>query len=122
MKDEELIAKWWERIRGGQEYMKDYAKPNNWQLYRNYYAGEFDSGSVNQRKYSVALIFSIIRAMVPRVYFTNPSIVATNEVPGYYFASKLLRKIDNKMIREAKLKHTLKEAIRDAGLCGQSHF
>ena len=118
MNDTELIAKWWEKIRGGQEYMRDYASPNNWQLYRNYYAGEFDSGSVHARKYSVALIFSIIRAMVPRVYFTNPSIVATNEVPGYYFASKLLRKIDNKMIREAKLKHTLKEAIRDAGLCG----
>ena len=116
--DEEKIVRWEERLKAGQDYMKDFANPNNWHIYRNYYRGEFQKGTVSQRKYSVALIFAILRSMIPQIYFTNPSIVATNEVPGFYLASKILQKIDNKMIRDSKLKYILKEAIRDAGLCG----
>ena len=118
MKDEELIAKWEDRLKSGQEYMKDYARPDNWHLYRNYYRGEFPTGSAGQRKYSTAIIFAILRSMIPRIYFTNPAITVTNEVPGYYLASKIVQKIDNKMIRDSKLKYTLKEIIREAGLCG----
>jgi len=87
-------------------------------IYRNFYRGNFDTGLKGKRKYSVALIFAILRSMIPRIYFTNPQVVVTNEVPGYYLQSKIVQKIDNKMIRKTKLKQTLKELILDAGLCG----
>ena len=117
-KDIEEIKKWETRIASGKEYMKSFGMPNSWQPYRNYYRGIFDRGTPSERKYSVALIFSIIRSMVPQIYYKNPSIVVTNEIPGYYLASKIVQKIDNKIIRDIKLKNTMKEAIRDACLCG----
>jgi len=118
MKDIDEIVKWTENINGGKQYMRDFAQPQNWGLYRNYYRGEFQSGTAGKRKYSVAIIFAILRSMLPRIYFTNPKVVVTNEVPGYYLQSKIVQKIDNKMIRRTKLKRILKDIILDAGLCG----
>jgi len=115
MTDAEELAKWNENLKGSQTYMKDFANPLNWGIYRNFYRGEFQHGSVGKRKYSVALIFAILRSMIPRIYF---QVVVTNEVPGYYLQSKIVQKIDNKTIRKTKLKQTLKELILDAGLCG----
>ena len=117
-KDVKEIVRWEENLRGGQQYMKDFASPHNWGTYRNMYRGQFQQGQVGKRKYSVALIFAILRSMIPRIYFTNPQVVVTNEVPGFYLQSKIVQKIDNKMIRKTKLKKTLKELILDAGLCG----
>jgi len=54
--------------------------------------------------------------MLPQIYFTNPQVVVTNEVPGYYLQSKIVQKIDNKLIRSTKLKRTMKELILEAGL------
>jgi len=118
LKDIELIARWEDRLKSGQDYMKDYARPNNWHLYRNYYRGEFDQGTAGKRKYSIAIIFAILRSMIPRIYFTSPAITVTNRVPGYYLASKIVQKIDNKLIQDKKLKYVMKEIIREAGLCG----
>lgn len=118
MKEIDEIVKWEENRLGGIQYMKDFAEPLNWAIYRNYYRNEFQKGTPNKRKYSVALIFSILRSMLPQIYFTNPQVVVTNEVPGYYLQSKIVQKIDNKMIRTTKLKKTLKELILEAGLCG----
>ena len=111
MKEIDEIVKWEENRIGGMKYMSDFASPQNWAIYRNYYRGEFSQGAKNKRKYSVALIFSILRSMLPQIYFTNPQVVVTNEVPGYYLQSKIVQKIDNKMIRQTKLKKTLKELI-----------
>jgi len=118
MKEIEEIAKWSENLKGSLQYMRDFGSPQNWGIYRNYYRGEFLHGTLKKRKYSVAIIFAILRSMLPKIYFTNPKVVVTNEVPGYYLQSKLVQKIDNKMIRTSKLKKTLKELILDAGLCG----
>ena len=119
-KDIEEIVKWEENVHGGIQYMKDFASPNSWNTYRNYYRGEFTQGSTNARKYSVSIIFAIIRSMLPRVYFTNPKVVVTNEVPGYYLQSKIVQKIDNKLLRTTKTKQTLKDAVLSAALCGTS--
>lgn len=118
MKDIDEIVKWEENRQGGIQYMKDFAEPHNWEIYRNYYRGKFLSGQEGKRKYSVALIFSILRSMLPRIYFTNPQVVVTNEKPGFYLKSKIVQKIDNKMIRKTKIKTTFKDAILEAGLCG----
>jgi len=107
MKDIDEIVKWTENINGGKTYLKDFAQPQNWGLYRNYYRGEFQHGTAGKREYSVAIIFAILRTMIPRIYFTNPKVVVTNEVPGYYLQSKIVQKIDNKMIRRTKLKRIL---------------
>lgn len=118
MKEIDEIVKWEENRLGGIAYMKDFAEPHNWEIYRNYYRGKFLSGQEGKRKYSVALIFSILRSMLPRIYFTNPQVVVTNEKPGFYLKSKIVQKIDNKMIRKTKIKTTFKDAILEAGLCG----
>ena len=118
MTEDKEIVKWNENRLGGIQYLKDFGNPLNWGIYRNYYRNEFQKGIPNKRKYSVALIFSILRSMLPQIYFTNPQVVVTNEVPGFYLQSKIVQKIDNKMIRTTKLKKTLKELILEAGLCG----
>ena len=118
MKEIEEIKKWEENRRGGIQYMKDFAAPLNWGIYRNYYRGEFMHGQPGKRKYSTAIIFAILRSMLPQIYFTNPQICVTNEIPGYYLHSKIVQKIDNKITRDTKLKNTMKELITEASLCG----
>ena len=65
MKEIDELVKWNENLQGGLTYMKDFAAPLNWAIYRNYYRNEFQKGTPNKRKYSVALIFSILRSMLP---------------------------------------------------------
>ena len=118
MKENKEIVKWEENLLGGIQYMKDFAEPTAWNTYRNYYRGIFTKGNSSARKYSVSIIFAILRSMIPQIYFTNPRVVVTNEVPGFYLQSKIVQKIDNKLIRSTKVKQQLKEIIKNAALCG----
>jgi hypothetical protein len=116
--DEMKIKDWQRNISGGLQYMKDYAKPINWDLYRNYYRGIFDVGTAGQRKYSVAIIFAILRSMVPKTYFTDPTVYVSHTVPGFGNSARIVQKLDNKMIESTKLKYVLKPSILQAALCG----
>ena len=40
-KDVKEIVKWTENLKGAQQYIKDFANPLNWGVYRNFYRGEF---------------------------------------------------------------------------------
>jgi hypothetical protein len=107
---------WWlEQINAGIEYRKKYAHEGSWGRWRQYYRGQWKTGVL-----PVNVFFSMLRQVVPRVYFRNPAVSVTPAMPGFLnmaFA-RLLHRIDNKMIDQMGIKHEIKDMIPDAFLKG----
>jgi len=118
MAKELSIENWQDNIQGGIDYLKEYGTPTAWEIYRSYYRNDFSKGNINKPKYSVALIYSILRSMIPKIYFTDPKVHVLNQKPGFYIQSKIVQKIDNKLIRRTKVKKIIKKAIQEASICG----
>lgn len=80
---------------------------------RRYYRNRFPPGLV-----SVNLVFSFGRAMVPQLYFKNPSVtvrIKGENAPN----SRLLQEADVELIKQMRLKYTLKKMIVSAYLTGR---
>jgi hypothetical protein len=106
---------WFGEIRKGVAYRKKSAYQAKWDRWEKYYRGEWESGIM-----PVNLFFKMIRTMVPRVYFRDPTVSITQTKPGDVEAvlAQLLERIDNKLIRHMKLKAQMKLAIQDSFLYG----
>jgi hypothetical protein len=68
----------------------------------------------------VNMIFSIIRAMIPQVYFRNPKIFVTSLIPGYEIHAKVVEAIDNLLIQEMDMKRQLKKIALDCAIQGSA--
>jgi hypothetical protein len=68
---------WIGEVRRGIEYRKKYAKQSEWDRWRKYYRGEWPRNTL-----PVNLYFRMLRTIVPRIYFRNPSLSITNTRPG----------------------------------------
>lgn len=107
---------WWKRqLQAGVEFRKREAFETSWRRWRQYYRGQWKSGVLPKN-----IFFSMLRSIVPRVYFRSPAVSVTPSVPGFLnmaFA-QLLGRIDNTLIREMRLKTEMKDTIQDVFLHG----
>jgi len=115
MVDERSIQWYKDAVMNGLRFQVKYAKSNNWSTYKNYYRHEFKEGII-----PVNLVFSILRSVVPQIYFRNPAAVVTATKPGLEFElhARLVEDIDNWLLREVGVKYQIKKMITDAFLCG----
>jgi hypothetical protein len=107
---------WWEtQIKAGIKYREKVAKQHKWDDWRAYYRGEWRPGIM-----PINYFFSILRALVPRVYFKNPGISVTPAMPGLMNAvfAQIQERIDNKLIKSMKVKKHIKRMVQDAFLFG----
>lgn len=108
---------WWEeQIKAGEKFRKDRACESEWETWRSYYRGDFNSTSV----LPINIFFSIMNSLVPRVYFRNPTVSLSPGVPGLeaMMFARVLQRIDNKMLTMMGVKQQIKQMIRDAFLFG----
>jgi len=109
------VSWWLTQVRKGIDYRKKYAKEEQWDMWRSYYRGNWRPGIMPSNIY-----FKMLRTVVPRVYFRNPSVSITSARPGLVnmaFA-QLLERVDNKMMRQMKMKQTLKMAVQKSFMFG----
>src|SRR6266567_3787977 len=104
------VSYWMQQVRKGIAYRKKYAYQDQWDTWRKYYRGQWDAKIM---PYNV--FFKMIRTLVPRVYFRNPSISIAPGKPGleYMVLAQILERIDNKLIKSMRLKTQLKMAVQD---------
>jgi len=116
MAEQERTLQWWkDAILNGMRFQIKFAKSNMWNRYKSYYRHEFKDGIV-----PVNLVFSILRSVVPQVYFKDPHVIITPTKPGleYELHARLVESIDNWLLRELSTKYEIKKMIADAFLCG----
>jgi hypothetical protein len=84
-------------------------------MWRRYYRGEFDAGILPSN-----IFFKMVRTLVPRVYFRNPSISISAAKPGddHYVLAQILERIDNKLIVKMKVKQNIKLMTQNAFMFG----
>ena len=109
------IGYWMGEIRRGLAYRKKYAKQSEWARWRSYYRGDWPANTL-----AVNLYFRMVRTVVPRVYFRNPSVSITNTRPGAEFdvLAQLIERIDNKLMRTMKVKKSMKRIVQHTWMFG----
>lgn len=108
-------AYWLAQIRKAIEYRKKCAFETKWDMWRKFYRGEFTYGVL-----PVNVFFKMVRTLVPRVYFRNPSVSIGAAKPGdeHYALAQILERIDNKLIVRMKVKQAIKAMTQNAFMFG----
>ncbi len=106
---------WLSEIRRGIQFRKTNAHEHRWATWRNYYRGIWPRSVL-----PVNLYFRMLRTVVPRIYFRNPSISIQPTKPGADQAAfaQLIERIDNKLIRTMRMKDQLKKITQQAWMFG----
>lgn len=106
---------WLGQIRRGIKFRKTYAHEHRWNTWRNYYRGNWPRGVL-----PVNLFFMMLRTVVPRIYFRNPSISIqpTKAGPDQAAFAQLIERIDNKLMRTMGMKDQLKKITQQAWMFG----
>lgn len=110
----ESLREWQDAIRLGLRYRRIYGRSPDWKRYKQYYRGQFGTNQI-----PVNIIFSVIRSMIPQVYFRNPRMYITPDRPGFFPHSRILERVDNWLIRELNIKNAMKSELLDTALCGR---
>ena len=110
-------AYWNQRIKDGKAFRKKSAYEADWKRWREYYRGEWHGDIL-----PVNLFFSMVRTIVPRLYFRNPSISVRPSKPGHENAvfAKILERIDTRLVREMDMKREMRRSIQEAWMFGSS--
>lgn len=109
-------ADWWlQQIQAGEQWRKKQAFEEKWKVWREYYRGEWAPDVM-----PVNLFFTMMRTMVPRVYFRNPSVSVMPAKPGFLNLafSRVLERVDNSLLRQMRFKQQMKRIVRDAFMKG----
>ena len=106
---------WLGEIRRGIQFRRTYAHEHRWNTWRNYYRGNWPRGVM-----PVNLFFRMLRTVVPRIYFRNPSISIQPTKPGPDQAAfaQLIERIDNKLMRTMRMKDQIKKITHQAWMFG----
>lgn len=111
-------VEWWlGQVNGGLAFRKKFAREDSWDKWRSYYRGHWDQGTM-----PVNLFFTLLRTIVPRVYFRNPSVSISPAKPGpeHMGFARVLQRVDNKMIQQMRIKREIKRMVQDTFLFGTS--
>lgn len=112
-------ALWWmEEIRKGIEWRNKQTHRASWDQWRKWYRGNYNANTL-----PVNVYFKMLRTMVPRVYFRNPTVSITPRRSqqgqlDYWLFSQLLERIDNTLFDRMRLKHAMKQAVQDGFMFG----
>ena len=99
-------VEWWvEQIRAGEKWRDDVTHRNRWDIWRKYYRGDFAKNILPKN-----IFFTMTRTVVPRIYFRNPSVSITPAKPGpaYAVLSRILERVDNKILDLMRIKRSMK--------------
>lgn len=109
------LAYWNQEIRQGIQDREREAFESEWPRWRRQYRGQWKKGVM-----PVNLFFTLLRTVVPRVYFRNPSVSVQADKPGELFVgfAKILQRADMKLMARMHMKTELKRMIQDAFLYG----
>jgi hypothetical protein len=110
---DDFVNYWKEEIRAGQQFMKKYSTSDRWKEFRQMYRGDWKETIV-----PVNRIFSYGRSLIPRVYFRSPRVCVTATRPELVPHALVVEAVDNWLIRETKLKKTLKMAALHSYISG----
>lgn len=111
-----IDTKWWDtQIAKGKNFRKQYAREENWEMWRRWLRGQWSAGNMPSNLY-----FKIARTFIPRVYYRNPSVSITPSKPGdeNMLLCKLIERADNKLIDQMRLKESMKRAVLHAFMFG----
>ena len=107
---------WWlQQARFGIDYRKKKTYQKDWATWKKYYRNEFASNIQPSN-----IFFKMVRTVVPRIYFRNPSISITPGQPGMlnWAFAQVLERVDNKLIKSMRVKRMLKKAVQNAWFYG----
>jgi len=106
---------WLSQIELGKRFRKKYAKEIRWPVWRSYYRGNWCAGIM-----PLNMFFTMVRTVVPKVYFRNPGISIVPGKPGPLNAAfaKILERVDNKLARQMGLKRQIKKIVQDTFMFG----
>ena len=107
---------WWrEQITAGISFRKHMTHEARWPAWRQYYRGNWRAGIMPK-----PLFFTMIRTVVPRIYFRNPSVSVIATKPGALnmAGAQVLERIDNKIIRSMRFKKQMKRIVQHAFMFG----
>lgn len=101
---------WFDQIEAGRQFRKKYACEGDWPAWRAYYRGRWSPHIL-----PVNLFFMMTRTIVPRIYFRNPSISISPGKPGFEHMafSRVMERIDGKLMQQMGLKTQLKRIVQD---------
>lgn len=110
-------AFWLRQVRLGLAYRKRCAYEANWPRWRNYYRGLWNPEILPSN-----LFFKLVRTMVPRIYFRNPSVSITSRRGGmeFHLMAQLLERTDNTLFVQMGLKRQIKKMVQDNFMFGTS--
>ena len=106
---------WMTQIHKGIKFRKRFAQQAKWTQWRQYYRGNWAPGVLPSN-----IFFKMLRTVVPRIYFRNPSISIISTKPGIenMLFAQLLERIDNKLLRRMKVKQQMKKIAQNAFMFG----
>jgi hypothetical protein len=109
-------TEWWmQQVRKGIAYRKKHSRESDWARWRQYYRGYWPRGTL-----PVNLFFRMLRTVVPKIYFRNPSISVQPSKPGLeqQVFARLIERIDNKLMRTMRIKNQIKQMVHDTWMFG----
>ena len=110
------IPQWWVgEVTKGKRYRQERAKESEWPRWRRWYRGEWDSQILPSNVY-----YKLMRTLIPRIYFRNPSVSITPSMPGIenILLAKVLERADNKLITLMDTKTQMKRAVQNGVMFG----
>lgn len=110
------VPAWWVgEVDRGKKFRAERAHQAEWARWRRWYRGEWDASTLPSNVY-----YKLIRTLIPRVYFRNPSVSITPSKPGVenYLLSKLIERADNKLYDTMGVKEQMKRAVQNGIMFG----
>ena len=107
---------WWiGQIHQGIKYRKEMAQEARWNTWRKYYRGRWNASVLPKN-----IFFMMIRTVVPRIYFRDPSIslIPTKGGSENIAMTQILERVDNKLLRTMGVKRQMKRIVQNAFMFG----
>lgn len=109
------LAYWRYQIQCGIEFRRRATSETRWEIWRKMYRGDWAPGVLPSN-----LFFRMVRTVVPRIYFRNPSVSVKPRKPGMlnWAFAQMLERIDNKMLIKMKVKQETKRIVQNGWMFG----